>query len=63
MEKIFAFIVGVFLLAISFSPFVSSILPDVNNSKATATATQSQTRWAVLMAASGGGKLLASGNF
>lgn len=54
MEKIFAFIVGVFLLAIAFSPFVSSILPDVNNSRATTTATQSSTKWAVLIAASGG---------
>lgn len=54
MEKIFTFLVGTFLLITSFSPFVSSILPDVNNSKATTTVTQSSTKWAVLIAASGG---------
>jgi hypothetical protein len=54
MNKIFAFMIGAFLLAIAFSPFSSSILPDVNNSKATTTATQSSTKWAVLIGASGG---------
>jgi hypothetical protein len=54
MNKIFAYIVGAFLLIITFSPFASSIFPDVNNSKATTTATQSSTKWAVLIAASGG---------
>jgi len=54
MNKIFAYIVGAFLLVMTFSPFVSSNLPDVNNPKAMTTATQSQTKWAVFIASSGG---------
>jgi len=54
MEKIFAFIVGVFLLTIAFSPFTLSIYSDVNYLKTTTTATQSPMKWAVLIAAGGG---------
>jgi hypothetical protein len=54
MKKIFVYIVGAFLLVITFSPFASSNLPDVNNPKAMTTATQSQTKWAVFIASSGG---------
>jgi len=54
MKKLPACIVGPFLLALIFFPLVSSIYPDLKYSNTTTTATQSPTKWAVLIAASGG---------
>ena len=54
MKKIFACIVGAFLLTLIFPPLVSSIHPGLDDPNTTTTATQSPTKWAVLIAASGG---------
>jgi len=54
MNKIYTFINGAILLILIFSPFVSSIHPNLDYTNTTTTATQSSTKWAVLIAASGG---------
>jgi len=54
MKKISACIVGASILALIFTPIVSSVHPGLDKSNTTITAIQSSTKWAVLIAASGG---------
>jgi uncharacterized caspase-like protein len=54
MKKIFASIVGVFLLVLILPHLTSSIHPGFDESNTTTAAAQNPTKWAVLIAAGGG---------